>query len=78
MIQAEIKVRVLIPSEGYKLTQAQDVEIQSRVLSDKVFLAVTDAPENWKEITNEEAEAIKAEQERLAQESLDTQNEQHL
>jgi hypothetical protein len=68
MIQEEIKVRVLIPSKGYMLTQAQDVEIQNRVISDKVFLAVTDEPSNWKEITIEEADAIKAEQERLAEE----------
>lgn len=77
MIQEEIKVRVIKPSEGYLLTQASDdVEIQNRVISDKVFLAVTDAPENWKEITIEEADAIKAEQERLAAESLDSQTEQ--
>ena len=45
---------------------------------DKVFLAVTDAPENWKEITIEEAEQIKAEQERLATENTDSQTEQDL
>jgi hypothetical protein len=31
-------------------------------------LAVNDSPDNWKEITDAEAEAIKAEQERLAEE----------
>ena len=68
-----------MPSEGYLLTQASDdVEIQNRVFSDKVFLAVTDAPENWKEITIEEAEQIKAEQERLATENTDSQTEQDL
>lgn len=70
MIQEEIKVRVLIPSEGYMLTQAFEVEITNRVVSDKVYLAVTDEPSNWKEITQEEADAIKAEQERLANEEL--------
>lgn len=68
MIQEEIKVRVIKPSEGYLLTQANDVEIINRVFSDKVFLAVTDSVENWKDITIEEAEAIKAEQERIAEE----------
>lgn len=68
MIQEEIKVRVLIPSKGYMLTQAFDVEITNRVVSEKVYLAVTDEPSNWKEITIEEADAIKAEQERLAEE----------
>lgn len=70
MIQEEIKVRVIKPTEGYLLTQASDVEIINRVFSDKVFLAVTDSPENWKEITIAEAEQIKAEQERLAQEEM--------
>lgn len=70
MIQEEIKVRVLIPSEGYMLTQAFEVEISNRVVSDKVYLAVTDEPSNWKDITIEEADAIKAEQERLANEEF--------
>ena len=68
MIQEEIKVRVIKPTEGYLLTQANDVEIINRVFSDKVFLAVTDSVDNWKEISIEEADAIKAEQERLANE----------
>lgn len=68
MIQEEIKVKVLIPSKGYMLTQAFDVEIANRVVSEKVYLAVTDEPSNWKEITIQEADAIKAEQERLAEE----------
>ena len=70
MIQEEIKVRVLIPSVGYMLTQAFEVEIQNRVVSEKVYLAVTDEPSNWKDITIEEADAIKAAQERLANEEL--------
>lgn len=74
MIQEEIKVRVLIPSKGYMLTQAFEVEISNRVVSDKVYLAVTDEPSNWKDITIEEAEAIKAEQDRLAKEEMNKQN----
>lgn len=62
MKQEEIKVRVLIPTEGYMLTQAQEVEIQHRVVSEKVYLAVTDDPSNWKEITKAEADAITAQQ----------------
>ncbi len=65
MIEEEIKVRVLIPSEGYKLTQATDVKIEDRIISEKVFLAVNDSPKNWKEITDAEAEEIKREQEYL-------------
>ena len=68
MIQEEIKVRVLIPSKGYMLTQAFEVDIQNRVVSDKVYLAVTDEPSNWKEITIAEADEIIAEQERITNE----------
>ncbi len=69
MIQEEIKVRVLIPAEGYKLTQASEVNIEERIISDKIYLAVNDEIANWKEITIAEAEAIKAEQEHLAENS---------
>ena len=68
MIQDEFKVRVLIPEYGYKLTQANEVEIENRIISDKVYLAVNDDAENWIEITNEEADAIVAEQEKIAKE----------
>ena len=68
MIQDEFKVKVLIPELGYKLTQANEVEIENRIISDKIYLAVNDDAENWIEITNEEADAIVAEQEKITQE----------
>ena len=68
MIQDEFKVKVLIPEYGYKLTQAGEVEIENRIISDKIYLAVNDDAENWIEITNEEADAIVAEQEKIAKE----------
>lgn len=71
MTQGEIKVTVLIAQDGYKLTQAFDVAIQNRVISEKVFLAITDDASNWKEITNEEAVAIQAEQEEIAKKLLE-------
>lgn len=58
-------VQILEPSEGW-LTQSQDVEIQDRILSKKVFLAITDSIENWKEITDIEAEEIRIAQEEYA------------
>ena len=68
MIKSNYTVIILQPSEGYTLTQSKDVEVQERILSKKIFLAVNDSPDNYKEITDKEAEAIKAEQERLAEE----------
>lgn len=74
MIQDEFKVRVLIPEYGYKLTQANEVEIENRIISDKIYLAVNDDAENWIEITNEEADAIVAEQEKIAKEKEEDLN----
>lgn len=64
MKRADYTVKVLVPEEGYFLTQAGvDVPDGARVVSERVFLAVTDAEENWREITAEEAEAIRARKE---------------
>ena len=68
MIKSNYTVIILQPSEGYTLTQSKDVEVADRILSKKIFLAVNDSPYNYKEITDKEAEAIIAEQERLAEE----------
>lgn len=66
MIQEEIKVQVLKSSEGFFLTQARDVAIQDRVISNQIFLAVTDSVDNWKEITEKEANEILKKQEEFA------------
>lgn len=63
MIQSTFTTRVLAPEEGHLLTQAGNVDIKDRVFSDKLFLGCNDSPENWKEITIEEADQLKAEQE---------------
>lgn len=44
------------------LTQAADIDIESRIVSDCVHLAVNDTPESWREITIVEAEAIRSAQ----------------
>jgi hypothetical protein len=67
MKQSNYTVQIIEPSEGCVLTQSTDVEVSNRILSKKIFLAVTDSPSNWKEISDAEAEEIKAEQERLAE-----------
>lgn len=66
MIKSNYTVVVLEPSEGYTLTQSEDVEVQNRILSKKVFLAVNDSPSNWKEITDAEADEIRISQEEYA------------
>ena len=68
MKKSNYTVQIIEPSEGYTLTQSKEVEVQDRILSKKIFLAVNDSPDNYKEITDKEADEIRAEQERLAEE----------
>ena len=70
----QVNVSILNPNEGCVLTQSADVELQNRVFSEEIWLAATDAPENWKDITIEEAEAIKRQQEELAKEQTPEEN----
>ena len=73
----EIKVEVIqverLPKlpEGHFYTQSGEVEIQNRIVSnDYIWLGCNSTKDDWKIITQEEADAIKAEQERLANEEL--------
>lgn len=60
MKQSNYTVQIIEPSEGW-LTQKENVEIQNRVFSKKVFLAINDSIDNWKEITEEEYAAYQIE-----------------
>ena len=62
----QVNVSILKPNEGCVLTQSADVELQTRVFSEEIWLAATDSPENWKDISIEEAEQLKKQQEELA------------
>lgn len=71
----EIKVEEIIVNrlrklpEGYFYTQSADVEIQDRILSDgPVWLSCNSTKDDWKIITQAEADQIIAEQERIANE----------
>lgn len=68
MKNSNYTVRVIEPETGFYLTQSAEVNIENRILSKKIFLAVNDSEDNWKEISDMEAEVIKAEQERIAKE----------
>ena len=58
---------VLTAAEGHKLTQAGEVDILARTITPKAFLAATDSPDNWREITDAEADALRAEIEAAAE-----------
>ena len=51
------------PNEGCLLTQSADVDVKERIFSEEIWLASTDSADNWKDITIEEADKIKKEQE---------------
>lgn len=54
-------VTMLVASDGYKLTQADDnIGIEKRIIATRVALAINDSIENWKEIPDAEAEVIEA------------------
>ena len=61
----QVDVRIIKPNDGYLLTQSADVELQERIFSEELWLAVTDSPDNWKDISIEEAESLKKQQEEL-------------
>lgn len=58
MTQTDYTTRVLHADEGHFLTQAGEVPIADRAVTETVYLAATDSPGNWREITAEEAGAI--------------------
>ena len=61
MTQRDYTTVVLTPEEGHYLTQVDDVALMQRVVTDQpVYLASTDSPENWREITAQEAQAYLA------------------
>lgn len=61
MTTKEITVRVLVPSEGMRLTNGETVA------EGEVYLGIHDSPDNWREITIAEAEAEEIEAERAEQ-----------
>ena len=51
-------VQILVPTQGYKLTQSSDVAINERTISEKIVLGKYDSASNYKEIPNDEADII--------------------
>ena len=72
----QVDVRVLRPNEGYLLTQSADVDVKERIFSEEIWLASTDSADNWKDITIEEADQIKKEQEAAMAEEQASDNNQ--
>ena len=73
MVTSSYTTIVLTAAEGCYLTQANCDDIRTAIITDRVYLANTDSPDNWREITAAEADSIKAEQERLVKEEMEAQ-----
>ena len=72
----QVDVRILRPNEGCLLTQSADVDVKERIFSEEIWLASTDSADNWKDITIEEADKIRKEQEKaIAEEQTSRQVE---
>ncbi len=54
MKQSNYIVQIIEPSNDGWLTQKEEVENKNRIFSKKIFLAVNDKADNYKEITEEE------------------------
>ena len=65
MVTSSYTTIVLTAAEGCYLTQANCDDIRAAIITERVYLANTDSPDNWREISAAEADSIKAEQERL-------------
>lgn len=57
MKQIEVTIIILKADEGKYLTQVSE-DIDKRIVVPEIALGSNDSPDNWKEITVEEAEEI--------------------
>lgn len=68
MVTSSYTTIVLTAAQGCYLTQANCADIRTAIITDSVYLAKSDSPDNWREISAAEADSIKAEQELLVKE----------
>ena len=76
MVTSSYTTIVLTAAEGCYLTQANCEDIRAAIITERVYLANTDSPDNWREITAAEADDIKAQQERLVKEEMENEQPQ--
>lgn len=59
MIITDFTTTILKASEGFVITNSKDVDIKDRVFASEIALGKNDSQENWKEIPQAEADALK-------------------
>ena len=62
MVTSSYTTIVLTAAEGCYLTQANCDDIRAAIITERIYLANTDSPDNWREISAAEADDIKAQQ----------------
>lgn len=75
MIRKEFLTTIIEASENCYLTQSNDVELQDRIVASTIALGKNDSVDNWKEITIEEGDSIKQQQEELHKQEFESQEE---
>lgn len=55
-------MKLLNKKDGYKWTQAADVDIKDRIIVSKMYLADSAKESDWKQITDAEAEILEEQQ----------------
>lgn len=63
MKTSNINIRVIEPSDGFYLTKKNRKEGEEIILSNKVILSAKDSEDNWEEISIEEGDRLKREEE---------------
>lgn len=56
-------MKLLDKKDGYKWTQAADIDIKERIIVSKIYLADSAQESDWKQITDAEAELLQEQQE---------------
>ena len=66
---------ILTPEDDHTLTQSSDlIELKSRIFSKKLYLGIHDDPDNYKEISDKEAEILQEELRNLLKQEQNPEN----
>lgn len=69
------KLTILTPATGFTLTQSSDlIELKSRIFSKKLYLGIHDDPDNYREISDKEAEILQEELQNLLKQEQNPEN----
>lgn len=71
----EYKTTIITAADGKYITNADDnVDIKDKLIATSIALGKFDSVDNYKEITKEEADELKKQQEEAQKKDIETQN----